>query len=75
VLEEARRRGVGGALCGAVVAWCRDAGASLVELEVRAGSSGAVRLYEGLGFVEVGRRTRYYEGPVEDAVLMRVELG
>jgi [ribosomal protein S18]-alanine N-acetyltransferase len=75
VLEETRGRGVGGALCRAVVGWCKDAGVEAVELEVRAGSSGAIRLYEGLGFVEVGRRVRYYEGPVEDAVLMRVELG
>ena len=74
VLEEARRRGVGGAVCRAVVEWCRDAGAVEVELEVRAGSLGAIRMYEGLGFVEVGRRVRYYEGPVEDAVLMRVAL-
>jgi len=46
-----------------------------VELEVRAGSLGARRLYEGLGFVEVGRRVRYYDEPVDDAVLMRLELG
>ena len=70
----ARRRGVGRALCEAVVEWCGSLGAREVELEVRVGSVGARKLYEGLGFVEVGRRVRYYDGPVEDAVLMRLEL-
>jgi [ribosomal protein S18]-alanine N-acetyltransferase len=70
----ARRGGVGRALCGAVVAWCREQGAAAVELEVRAGSMGAIALYRGLGFIAGGRRKNYYNGPVEDALLMRLEL-
>jgi [ribosomal protein S18]-alanine N-acetyltransferase len=75
VAEAARRGGVGRALCAGVVAWCREEGAGVVELEVRAGSGGAIALYEGLGFVGVGRRRGYYGEPVEDAVMMRLELG
>ena len=45
-----------------------------MELEVRAGSAGAIGLYEGLGFVGVGRRRGYYRDPVDDAVLMRLDL-
>jgi ribosomal-protein-alanine N-acetyltransferase len=71
---EARRSGVGRALCGAVAAWCREQGATMLELEVRAASVGAIALYAGLGFVPVGRRREYYRGPVDDAVLMRLEL-
>jgi ribosomal-protein-alanine N-acetyltransferase len=71
----ARRFGVGRALCAAVVTWCSDQGAVEMELEVRAGSSGAITLYEGLGFVAVGRRGRYYRNPEEDAVLMQLRLG
>jgi [ribosomal protein S18]-alanine N-acetyltransferase len=74
VVGAARRSGVGRALCGAVVDWCREQGVGAVELEVRAGSGGAIALYAGLGFVVVGRRAGYYRGPVEDAVLMRLEL-
>jgi ribosomal-protein-alanine N-acetyltransferase len=75
VVEEAMRRvGVGRTLCTAVVAWSRQQGASALELEVRAGSTGAIALYTGLGFVVVGRRRAYYRGPVEDAVLMQMEL-
>jgi [ribosomal protein S18]-alanine N-acetyltransferase len=69
-----RRAGIGRALCVAVVEWCRSRDADAVELEVRAGSSGAIALYERLGFIEVGRRRGYYQNPEEDAVLMRAPL-
>lgn len=69
-----RRGGVGRALCEAVVAWSRTRAARAMELEVRVGSGGAIELYAGLGFVAVGRRRGYYREPVEDAVMMRLEL-
>jgi ribosomal-protein-alanine N-acetyltransferase len=69
-----RRLGVGRALCEAVVAWCRGQGAEALELEVRAGSDGAIALYASLGFTATGRRAGYYLEPVEDAVLMRLNL-
>lgn len=74
VAGKERRRGVGRALCVAVMDWCRGRGAGRMELEVRAGSVGAIRLYEGLGFVGVGTRRGYYREPVEDALLMAMEL-
>jgi [ribosomal protein S18]-alanine N-acetyltransferase len=74
VAASARRRGVGRALCVAVMEWCRKQGAGTMELEVRAGSVGAIGLYEGLGFVGVGTRRGYYKEPVEDALLMEMEL-
>jgi ribosomal-protein-alanine N-acetyltransferase len=46
-----------------------------LELEVRAGSGGAIALYAGLGFVVAGRRAGYYREPEEDALLMRLDLG
>ncbi len=69
-----RRGGVGRALCEAVIAWCSEQRAVSVELEVRAASGGAIDLYLGLGFVGVGRRPGYYNGPLDDAVLMRLNL-
>jgi ribosomal-protein-alanine N-acetyltransferase len=69
-----RRMGLGRALCGAVVGWSRRQGAVAIELEVRVGSAGAIKLYEGLGFVGVGRRRGYYDAPKDDALLMRLEL-
>jgi [ribosomal protein S18]-alanine N-acetyltransferase len=70
----ARRGGVGRALCAAVAGWCRGQGVGALELEVRAGSVGAIALYTGLGFVGIGRRAGYYREPVDDALLMRLEL-
>ncbi len=69
-----RRKGAGRALCQAVIGWSRGWGAAEVQLEVRAGSVGAIGLYTGLGFEAVGRRAGYYRDPAEDAVLMRLEI-
>lgn len=75
VVEEAARRiGIGNALCGAVFAWCRTQKMTTLELEVRAGSAGAIALYSGLGFVVAGLRGGYYRDPADDALLMRLDL-
>ena len=67
-----QRQGVGHALCRGVLEWCSAQGAEVVELEVRAGSEGARKLYERLGFEVAGQRPRYYEAPADDAILMRL---
>lgn len=74
VEASARRAGVGRVLCAAVIDWCRAEGAAAIELEVRAASAGAIALYAGLGFVVEGQRPGYYQEPVDDALLMRLEL-
>ena len=74
VEQQARGHGIGAALCAAVLAWCEARGLSAVELEVRAASLSARRLYQRAGFREVARRPRYYADPEDDAVLMRVDL-
>ncbi len=74
VAPASRRQGVGRALCRAVIDWCHQRGASSVELEVRAASVGARRLYESLGFQQMGSRPGYYEAPSDDAIVMRLEL-
>ncbi len=42
-----------------------------VFLEVRESNSAARALYESAGFRVAGRRRAYYEGPTEDAIVMR----
>src|ERR1700722_19315195 len=74
VASDARREGIGRALCKAVIGWCREQGATEMVLEVRAASVGAIALYAGLGFTQTGRRPRSYRGPEDDAVVMRLEL-
>ena len=69
-----RRRGIGRKLCAAVVDWAGAAGAASIALEVRAGSAGAIALYESLQFHIVGRRKAYYAQPIEDALIMHLPL-
>lgn len=74
VRADARRGGVGRALCEAVRDWSREQGATVLELEVRAASAGAIALYERLGFERQGVRRSYYKDPADDALLMRLRL-
>lgn len=69
-----RRRGVARALLDGACRAARGHGARRLFLEVRASNAPAQALYRDAGFVEVGRRARYYNRPVEDAVVMRLEL-
>ncbi|HXC96690.1 MAG TPA: GNAT family N-acetyltransferase [Edaphobacter sp.] len=74
VNEATRRQGVGRVLCEAVIAWSRKQGVLALELEVRTGNQAAIALYSSLGFKITGSRRGYYQEPVEDAVLMRLDL-
>ena len=70
VRQEYRRRGHARALIGAALAAYPNA--SHVHLEVRPTNVEAIALYESLGFLETGRRPRYYGD--EDALLMTLNL-
>jgi len=70
-----RRQGVGRRLLRHVLAIARERGGRIIFLEVRASNAAARALYESEGFVEVGRRAKYYARPVEDALILRTELG
>jgi ribosomal-protein-alanine acetyltransferase len=61
--------GVGRALLRWLEETARTAGTFLIHLEVRAGNVDARKFYERVGFIEAGRRRRYYAGG-EDAVRM-----
>ena len=71
---EVRQRGLGRMLVEASLQRVRQRGARECFLEVRESNHVARRLYETLGFAVVGRRRRYYSHPVEDALVMRIEL-
>jgi ribosomal-protein-alanine N-acetyltransferase len=70
VAPAARGRGVGRVLVDAGLAEAARRGAATVYLEVRESNAVARRLYAGCGFAEVGRRRRYYQHPVEDALVL-----
>ena len=71
---EYRRRGVGRAQLEAALARARQLELSFLSLEVRDGNVPARGLYEAMGFHAVGRRKNYYEKPVEDAIIMTVQM-
>jgi ribosomal-protein-alanine N-acetyltransferase len=74
VAAESQRRGVARRLLTAMAVELKQAQIREVTLEVRASNHPALALYRSLGFVETGRRPRYYVDPVEDAVLLSLEL-
>jgi ribosomal-protein-alanine N-acetyltransferase len=74
VSPEFRRKGIGRRLMEEVLGQSREKGCTSVILSVRESNLPAESLYTEFGFVEVGRRKRYYRYPVEDAVIMVKEL-
>ena len=70
VRPEFRRQGIAAELLTAVLGAGRSHGARLAFLEVRARNAAAQGLYQSRGFQVAGRRKRYYNQPVEDALLM-----
>lgn len=72
VAPKFRQRGLGRRLLGHVLVRATEKGMQSASLEVRAGNRIAQNLYESFGFVEVGRRKRYYSNNREDAVLMQL---
>jgi ribosomal-protein-alanine N-acetyltransferase len=74
VVWDARRQGLGLQLLDFSLRYCRSRGAKKCFLELRASNIAAGKLYEKRGFTRVGRRRAYYRDPVEDAVLLQLEL-
>jgi ribosomal-protein-alanine N-acetyltransferase len=75
VSPTARRRGIGGQLLDAAIAVAEQHNADALYLDVRESNAVARALYRSRGFVEVGRRRRYYRRPAEDAIVLRRAIG
>jgi ribosomal-protein-alanine N-acetyltransferase len=75
ISQERQRLGLGRLLLGALLEHVRRAGVVELLFEVRASNLAAMGLYREFGFRQVGSRAGYYANPVEDAMLMRLELG
>ncbi|WP_455714931.1 ribosomal protein S18-alanine N-acetyltransferase [Anaerosporobacter sp.] len=70
VKENYRNAHVATVMLRELIKRAKDKGACNFTLEVRASNNPAIHLYEKLGFKNVGTRKRFYEKPVEDAVIM-----
>lgn len=73
VAPHCRRKGVAKQLVEKLIVCLREQKVYSLTLEVRASNSGAIALYDSLGFCQVGRRPRYYTAPKEDALILRKE--
>lgn len=75
VSPDARRRGIARALLDRLLADLEAERVAAVFLEVRESNHPARALYESRAFRAIGRRRGYYRLPVEDALLLKRELG
>ena len=73
VRGEFRRQGVARDLVQALIDGLNQRGSHCLTLEVRASNAPARKLYEKLGFVQVGIRPNYYQHPREDGLILRKE--
>jgi ribosomal-protein-alanine N-acetyltransferase len=71
VAPAARRRGLGAALVGAIVAALAATGGKILFLEVSRENVPGRALYAGLGFAEIGLRAKYYADGTDALVLSR----
>ena len=76
VRETMRGRGIGRTLLRQLLDLAAEAGVEDAFLEVRPSNLAAIRLYQSLGFVQVGVRKGYYQaaGGREDATVLRLDL-
>lgn len=70
VFPQYRRMGIAREMMKYLIAAAQKRNASFLTLEVRASNSGAITLYENLGFREAGRRRNFYRQPKEDALIL-----
>ncbi|MDH4273607.1 MAG: ribosomal protein S18-alanine N-acetyltransferase [Gammaproteobacteria bacterium] len=72
-----RRQGAGEAMMQVFTLQAQEKGAHSLFLEVRPSNIGAMRMYEKLGYNEIGRRKNYYPAPGngrEDAILYAKDI-
>lgn len=74
VENSARGKGIGGLLLDSAIDALKDQLITRVFLEVRESNTAAIALYKSRGFAEMSVRRNYYRRPVENALVMRLEL-
>ncbi len=69
-----RKQGIANALVEYILEELKLKACRFLYLEVRASNYVAKKLYQSFGFKIVGTRKNYYVAPVEDAVIMMLEI-
>lgn len=75
VADSYRRQGVATLMLRELVDLCGDIGVSKLLLDVRESNTAAYTFYEECGFVRDGIRKNFYSDPVENGILMSLEIG
>ena len=70
VAPEYRRQKIAANMLKNILKLAKEKGVTAVVLEVRETNTGAIRLYEQIGFEEVGIRKDFYDKPKENALIM-----
>ncbi len=70
VLPEYRRQGIAKALIAEAIKNDME----FITLEVRESNQAAISLYEAFGFIQVGKRPKFYRNPEEDALIMTLYI-
>jgi ribosomal-protein-alanine N-acetyltransferase len=74
ISRDLRHQGMGSALIRELLNLAKKHSPISVLLEVRESNLAARRLYETLGFSQVGRRKNYYRDPSEDALMLKISI-
>ncbi len=74
VRSDLRGRGIGSGLLSRMLEVAEDSGVRSLYLEVRESNALAREMYARRGFHEIGVRKAYYEGPREDARVLKKSL-
>lgn len=75
VAEKYKQKYIGTQLFNELIDYVEGKSLESIVLETRASNVPAIALYERVGFDKVGERKAYYSSPIEDAILMKHELG
>ena len=75
VRKDLRGRGIGSGLLTRMLEVAEDSGLRSLNLEVRESNGRARDMYARRGFQEIGVRKGYYDGPREDARVLKKSLG
>lgn len=70
VAPEYRRQKIAANMLKNILKLAKEKGVTDVVLEVRETNTGAIRLYEQIGFEEAGVRKNFYDKPKENALIM-----
>lgn len=74
VKKEFQHQGYGKKMLQFIIDYCKERDVKWVILEVREFNFHALELYEKFGFKRAARIRGYYRHPLEDGILMKLEL-